>query len=312
MNDSRGPSRTPAPRSDGFARTASLRHVIERGARARDLEEAQLVLRAVGIPHAVVREDGQHLLVVPAADGLRARDELAAYRSENRERGAEPGARLTLRSGWIGALVYAGLLTAVHLAAAHHALGRDWSERGMLDGAAVLAGQAQRVVTALTLHADAPHLAGNAVFGGLFGWALVQLLGNGVGWAAVLAGGAAGNALNVWLRAVPHRALGASTAVFAALGLLVMLAWHWRRRQRRSFLIRWAPVVVGLGTLGWLGTSGEHVDIPAHFFGFVAGLALGVPLRRVLVTGPPRPAVQALAGALALSTLVACWALALR
>ena len=39
----------------------------------------------------------------------------------------------------------------------------------------VLAGELYRTVTALTLHADLPHVAGNALFGGFFLAALAGL-----------------------------------------------------------------------------------------------------------------------------------------
>ena len=41
-----------------------------------------------------------------------------------------------------------------------------------------------RAVTALTLHSDLAHLAGNAFFGGVFGVLLAQILGGGLAWIA--------------------------------------------------------------------------------------------------------------------------------
>jgi hypothetical protein len=58
-----------------------------------------------------------------------------------------------------------------------------------------------------------------------------------------------------------------------------------------------------------LGTGGERTDVWAHGFGVAAGLLVGAGLGRGLA-GPPRPAWQVLAGALALAIVLGCWWLA--
>src|SRR2546430_9329762 len=53
----------------------------------------------------------------------------------------------------------------------------------------MMAGEWWRAVTALTLHADAPHLLGNALASALLVTAVCQQLGPGVGlWLVLLAG----------------------------------------------------------------------------------------------------------------------------
>ena len=76
--------------------------------------------------------------------------------------------------------------------------------------------------------------------------------------------------------------VGASTAVFAAVGLLVAHGMIWSHggqgfRRHRSWLV---PFGGGLGLLGVFGSGGDglNVDVGAHLAGFVAGVAVGMPV----------------------------------
>src|SRR5207249_906367 len=71
----------------------------------------------------------------------------------------------------------------------------EWFQHGEADATRMMAGEWWRAVTALTLHADAPHLLGNALAGALLVTAVCQQLGPGVGLWLVLLAGAGGNAL---------------------------------------------------------------------------------------------------------------------
>ena len=158
------------------------------------------------------------------------------------------------------------------------------------------------LVTALTLHSDPAHVAGNAFFGALFVAGVCQLLGTGTALFAVLVVDAAGNGMNAWLQGAGHASIGASTAAFGALGILATGLWRLRARQRR--LRRWTPLVIAILLLGYLGTSGERTDVLGHVTGFGAGLVLGATLRR-----PPTWA-QWLLGAAALGVVATAWAFA--
>ena len=112
-----------------------------------------------------------------------------------------------------------------------------WFEHGSADAQRMMAGEWWRAVTALTLHADAPHLLGNAVASALVMTAVCQRLGPGVGMWLLLLAGAGGNALTAIAHGSDHVSVGASTAIFGAIGILAgvrIVAPMARRRTRES------------------------------------------------------------------------------
>jgi rhomboid protease GluP len=129
--------------------------------------------------------------------------------------------------------------------------------------------------TALSLHADPLHLMSNLASGVIFGIFVAQILGSGVAWLTILLAGALGNALNALVQSPEHTAIGASTAIFGALGILS----GYMRRSRvvpwRGGLRRWAPLGAGIMLLAFLGFSGERTDIGAHVAGFAMGGVMG-------------------------------------
>jgi len=243
--------------------------------------ELALVLIARGIPHQRQAGATGLELWVPVDNAAAAAAELGQYRRENARRvGTRP---LDLvGSGLPGVAAYVAVLLVVFVAARESLLGFDWYGAGMSRASAVSAGELWRTVTALTLHVELAHLSGNLVFGAFFGWFVGRYLGVGVGWLTVIASAAVANALSAWLQGPDHRSLGASTAVFAALGMLVAYTWRrgfWRATPWRA---RVAPIVAGLGLLAFTGTAGENTDIGAHLLGFCVGFGGGLVLARGL------------------------------
>jgi membrane associated rhomboid family serine protease len=90
--------------------------------------------------------------------------------------------------------------------------------------------------------------------------------------------------------------IGASTAVFGALGILSML-----QVPRRS---AWLTLGAGVALLGLLGTS-ARADLLAHLFGFAAGVVEGLALRSL--TPPRRSLLQPALGLLAAVPVVLAW-----
>jgi membrane associated rhomboid family serine protease len=274
-------------------------------------EEWALVLLSAGVS-ARVRgsREGFSLHVAPELSE-RAEAILAAYELENpptEEPVPEPAP-----AGLHGS---AGLALAVALIAFHVVTGpRDpslaWFDRGSADAERILAGELWRPVTALTLHADFAHVFGNALVGGFFVAALCGSVGPGVGFAALLAVGAGGNLMNAIVHGSRHVAVGASTAVFGAVGILVGLGVA--RRQRLGFASRraWAPMAAGLGILAMLGAGGGRTDLWAHLFGLLTGVAIGLLVSRRLLR-PRGVWIQTGFGILAAALVLGCWWVALR
>jgi membrane associated rhomboid family serine protease len=112
------------------------------------------------------------------------------------------------------------------------------------------------------------------------------MLGSGLAWFSILVAGAFGNLLAALIRPIGHTSIGASTAVFAALGLLAGRGWADRRRLQTSSFVRYAPIIGAVVLLSYLGTAGERTDVLAHVTGFVSGLFVGAAGgRRIAVLG---------------------------
>ena len=141
-------------------------------------------------------------------------------------------------------------------------LDRDWLGAGPARGGRrCSSGEWWRAVTALTLHVELDHLGGNLAFGAFFGYFVGRYFGHGVGWLAVLLAATGANVLNAWVQSPAHRSIGASTAVFAALGLLVTYTWRRGFLRDTPWRARIAPIVAGLGLLAFTGTAGENTDL---------------------------------------------------
>ena len=293
-------------------------YVAIRSTRRRALaDEWALVLVAEGLHPSLAGDSGGFVLALPGEEVERARVLLEAWESEGRERAAEAAAaarpdpshdpRATLH-----ALAVAAGFAAFFLWTGPADPGMAWFARGAADAARVGGGEPWRAVTALTLHDDAAHLLGNAIAGALFLAGVFRAFGAGLGGALALAAGAAGNLANAWIhRGAAHLSIGASTAVFGALGLLAGRALLRGRalgaRGRRA----WTPVAAALALLAMIGTEGPHVDLWAHACGLAMGVALGVVATLCGWSRAPR-ALQWTAGAAAIALILASWTLALR
>lgn len=271
-------------------------------------DEWALVLSSQGLHPSITRDADGFDVVVAAEERERAAAILVAYDCENRA--PEVARESVPEPDFVaGGVIFVALLAFFAITGP-----RDfdvaWFTRGSADADRILSGETWRSVTALTLHADLGHAIGNALAGTLFVGAVCGALGFGLGGALVLAAGAIGNLVNAHFHATAHSSVGASTAVFGALGILASLgaARHWRRgvRGRRAL----APVAAGLGLLAMLGT-GARSDLSAHLFGLAAGILLGLPAARMLAKAPGKSMQWLLAGA-ALVVVLSCWATALQ
>lgn len=255
----------------------------------REAWEHGLVPLAMGVPYWLESDGGRHRLCVEPAVAEVVGVELGRADHGSGARTAERIRRtntsVVRRGAWVAALVW----TLVELWA-YHAQGR-WdgtTEAFAMDARQVFAeGEVWRGFTALFLHADAGHLVSN-LGGGVFLFALVFSFWRPVRGALLLAG--ASTLANLVVGAVhypaEYRSLGASTAVFAALGMLTGRAvwaalagreaagWLEARRARKAAWVSFAAGVTLLMLFG-AGAEAGRVDVPAHAAGFVVGALVG-------------------------------------
>ena len=281
--------------------------VVASAADERRCTELALVLSARGFEHLKSYSLDGWQLSVPAASAASAAAELAAYRRENARL---IGQRLLpeVGRGWPAAAAYCVTLMALYVCVRQNALELDWYGAGRLQAGRVVMGEWWRTVTALTVHLDLDHLAGNVAFGAFFGYFVARYLGPGVGWLAILGSATFANVVNALVQAPQHRSIGASTAVFAALGLLTAYTWRRGFLKETPWRARIAPIIAGIGLLAFTGTGGENTDILAHLAGFVSGFGCGLLFARfahVLVT--PGPRAQNICAAIAVLVLVGAW-----
>lgn len=272
--------------------------------------DRSLVLSSAQIPHQLFDDGDSCALVVPADDSARAASELRLYDEENPPPAPQHRTKIELQDPLPGLIGYVLTVCLVAGLAGHTFFGLDWLSAGRVDGQLIREGEVWRLFTALTLHGSVKHLLGNLVFGVFFGLFAGRLLGSGVAWLAIVVAAAAGNAVNVLLLEPSHRAIGASTAVFAALGLVAGYVWQGRFMRQDGWSNRYGPIVGGLALLMYTGTGGPNTDIGAHLLGFVCGFLTGMMLIQLGLTRNDKR-TQQLCGALALLLLGVSWLIAL-
>lgn len=307
------------------------------GLSARLADRYALVLSATRLPHRLRRslaDPRTWEISVPESQLSRAQAEIDRYLAENPDAFAPPRPSSPPRA-WNplagGGVPVALLLLLGHLILSEPALSR-LAETGASWARPALAGEPWRALTALFLHADAAHLAANMAGLALFGGMAAQEAGWGLGWLLILLTGVLGNLANAWFHGVAavflglpgsgldHRSIGASTAVFGAVGLL---GGSRLSPTRGGGVFDWvkslAPLGAALALLAMLGMGGSeeeggrdaNVDILAHVFGWLVGLGCGLWLR-LARSGAPAASRQPRWALLALGLIGLAWGLAWR
>ena len=301
------------------------------------LERWELTLQALGIPYEIVdlvETDGWSMRVPePLAEKVREAlrraeaDERAELIEQAREREREALERRERRelrlSAWPGAVFVLGLAFFTAFAGlGDAAFPSRWFTAGANAFARTRLAEPWRAVTALTLHAGVEHLALNAAAAMFMLPLACEFWGVGVGTALTVLAGALGNYAEAWIggNAV---SLGASTALFAALGVAGGTRAMRQGTTRRDLYMIVVALLVMFGMFG-LGRGApdpldvlfpgaphvETVDILAHVLGFLFGGVLGAIARK---RTPHRPGLGAqwAYGAATVLLLFAAWELAL-
>jgi len=280
------------------------------------------MLHAVGIASALARDFNGCALLVEVSDAPAALEHLRQYEIERLNKPPPPPPPPKLYPhAWIGSVIYALLIAGVAFAISNGLWRLDAFDVGELDADLVQKGQWWRVWTALTLHLDGPHLAANTIAGIWFGYLASRLLGAGTTWFLVVMGAGLANWIEAFFGPATHRAVGASTAVFTALGLLSAYSWRTRLAYPQRWALRWGPLVAGVVLLSWTGTGGQSLDEPggagqtvdvvAHALGFGVGLLAGAVVALESVSRVSDRVPQWLAGVLAVAPVAVGWIRAL-
>lgn len=279
---------------------------IFRSNRAAPCEHRAFVLRAVGIGSEIVKVDEAFVLFVEPGASTFALDQLARYYAENAPRPASSPPD-TLDHAWIAPALYVIALLTTAFLAGRGFFGFDWYGAGALASTARTHHEIWRSITALTLHADHQHLLSNIGFGSLFAFAAARLIGYGITFAATFIAAVLGNALNSVLMPSTHMSIGASTMVFATLGLVAAYSWRIQYSGKLRWAHRWAPLVVGVMLLGFLGASGENTDVLGHLTGFFCGVLGGILLAQLPAPLFKKRSVQFAFAAMPLIAIAFAW-----
>ncbi len=270
-----------------------------------------LVLDSRSIPCCIEPHGDGWQLLVPEQQLESARRELQLFEEANRDwPPALPAARQLIDNTLPTVSVLLLLATFYNLILVGISLPGhgipDLYELGTAHAASIRDGHWWRCVTALTLHAGPLHLLGNLAIGGVFIILLCRELGSGLAWSLLLASGTCGNLLNAWVQSPEHRSVGASTAVFGAVGILAAISTvRYRHHLQRRWFI---PVAAGLALLAILGTEGKNTDLGAHLFGFCFGLFFGTAAEVIVgKQGRPGGVMNFLLAVLSGGVVVAAW-----
>ena len=265
----------------------------------------RLVMSSSGILYRLKKEKHGWNILVNDTDCEKALNTIEQYLKENRDfhPADEPFRHKRYKT-------FTGLWVSVILMASHIAIttGSDSEVIVRTYGSSafhILRGELYRSVTSLMIHASVMHLVGNMLGITIFGTAVCNITGWGVGWFMILATGIFGNLMNAVLYKTGHLSIGASTAVFGAIGILAAHQFFKKFRLPGQQTRAWLSLGGGLALLGILG-SGEHTDVMAHLFGFTAGIILGA-FYSVLVKHPAARAYQICFLLIALSIIVMSW-----
>lgn len=270
-----------------------------------DANTCLVVLASAGISCQTTGQPDNWTVLVLPEDSEKAIKEIERYFQENLETPDEddPWARIPLKiHTGLGAAL--GLL-AGHAFMIHHGGIPFFAEKYGASASSILNGEIYRTVTALMIHANSVHLTGNMASLALFFTIVCSVQGLGVGSFCVLSSGALANYATALVYSSAHLSIGASTAVFGAIGILIAHETFSRFRAANQRFRAWLPLGGGICLLG-LFSQADHTDILAHLFGLGSGITVGCIFNFILKK-PPGPAVQRLFFLLTLCVILLSW-----
>lgn len=276
------------------------------------VSDAGLAILAMGKAYWTLLHEERYVLCVAQCDEQAVRKELKAVAHLSRTGLSRSLSRyLEFSFGYLSFALYAIVLIACFV----WQQGGGIQDAGRIDAVSMLEqNEWWRAVTALTLHGDVVHLVSNLVSGMGFAFFVARFFGAASGWLLILLSGLLGNALNAWVYyPQDHFAIGASTAVFGALGLLTGVGlWLALTEGEQAWAMpRWLmPIFGGLTLLGLIGVGDGLVDVAAHISGFICGGLLGLLGAIFQAVFARLEKWRYWVGCLPLLVLIAAWSLA--
>ncbi len=267
--------------------------------------EWALVLTAMNIPHKITQnETMKWVLILEESFLLEANKQIQLYEQENN---LKKTLYMNKYEKYYYPFTFPFLIYLFHLFVNLPNQQFSFVKWGSATIYYIQHGEIWRLVTALTLHKDLPHLFGNMLFGIIFIIPLYRILGSGLSWFLVLLSGILGNYLNTLIHHFSHSSIGASTAVFGAIGILGGIQLL-NKKYRHPRFKAWMPFAGAFALLGFLGTSGKNTDVGAHFLGFFSGIIIGVlVVPFILKWKKPNPKFQASLGIISFFIVIISW-----
>lgn len=238
-----------------------------------------LVLTASNISHLAFKEEGLWNISVNESDVEHAHNCINQYFKENADFSTTFDTDGVIYQKTYLALWICSILVAIHTFINKNEIKHIAVEKWGASASRILEGEIYRATTSLFLHSDQMHLTGNVIGIAIFGTYVWSTLGWGAGSFLILTSGILGNLLTAYLYQAAHVSIGASTAVFGAIGILSGQNLTEKTKNTVNKFRRLLPVGSGLALLG-LFSAGEHTDLMAHLFGLICGIVGGTVYTR--------------------------------
>ena len=270
----------------------------------KKVNDWSLVFHAMGIPHKIISLQSGWIIHVKDKYRKEAEHQIELYGKENSPSFLEKNTEKDTLIKYIP-LLFSFLLIVFHIFIYTRADYQQFLEFGCMSADIIKKYQLWRGVTALTIHIDFTHLFSNLIFGSLIIASVQRQIGKGFGWLMILFASFAGNFLNGLLHSAPFKSIGASTAVFSALGILTSIQFikKIREKTRQS----WTPLFAAAVLLGLL-SQGKYIDLLGHFLGLFTGLILGIILALYIIFWKlPGEKLQRFFSLFSFSIVIFCW-----
>jgi membrane associated rhomboid family serine protease len=242
----------------------------------KEFKEIELLLLARAIPFSSRNVYWQKQFYISHHQADYSKKEIRSFLEENEnwppvDTGKGPQ---TFRYSWINIWMIVSL-AFFHWQTTRIDKADTWLDLGRFSADRVLEGDWWRLATPLTLHVDDAHLLSNMLGLAVFVGGVNTFVGVGLSWLLVTLAAMGGNYFNALFYQVAHDSIGASTAVFAAVGLngIFGIRHYYQKKQFKGRIL--VPFMAGFGLFAMLGTN-PQTDVTAHLFGFFSGALVGV------------------------------------